>query len=60
MTIFSEEVKADDKAALDLQDKEVDWDENEINKLLGVDLVSLLLQHEAHVIDTDSETSEST
>lgn len=61
MTIFSERIKADDTVAPDPQDKdaEVNWDENEINKLLGTDLVSLLLQHEAHVIDTDSEASES-
>ena len=48
----------DDTAALDPEDKEVDWDEIEINKLLGTDLVSLLLQHEAHLMESDSETSE--
>lgn len=53
-------IKADDAAALDPQDEEDEWDENEIKKLLGTDLVSLLLQHEAHVIDGESETSEST
>lgn len=53
-------MKADDTAALDPKDKESDWDEIEINKLLGADLVSLLLQHEAHVMDSDSETSEGT
>ena len=53
-------IKADDAAALDPQDEEAKWDENEIKKVLDTDLVSLLLQHEAHVIDADSETSEST
>ena len=49
----------DDTAAID-PEEEADWDESGINKLLGADLVSLLLQHEAHVMDNDSETSEGT
>lgn len=55
---FSEEVKADDTATPDPEDKDVDQDE--INKLLDTDLVSLLLQHEAHDMDSEPGASEGT
>jgi protein kinase C substrate 80K-H len=43
-----------DKEAPEAEEEDDAWDDAAINKLLGEDSVSLLLQHEAHVTSDDA------
>jgi protein kinase C substrate 80K-H len=43
-----------DKEVPEVEEKADTWDDAAINKLLGEDSVSLLLQHEAHVTSDDA------